>query len=212
MKELDLNTWSRREQFDFFQQAEDPFVGVVVELDVTKGYERCKQKGWSFHHYYHFLTIKLVNEIEEFRYRTVGGKPVVLDLIHVGTTLLREDKTFVFAYVDYSPEMTFEEFSQLATKNFDEALQGEGMQASERSRDLDIIHYTTVPWLNFKGLRLPKGFNKEDSVPKISFGKMVKQGEKKTMPIAIDVHHGLVDGYHLGQFVERLEELLDQGV
>jgi chloramphenicol O-acetyltransferase type A len=32
---------------------------------------------------------------------------------------------------------------------------------------------------------------------------------KKTMPMAVHVHHGLVDGYHVGQFAETFQKLMD---
>ncbi|TYP97099.1 chloramphenicol acetyltransferase [Sphingobacterium allocomposti] len=29
------------------------------------------------------------------------------------------------------------------------------------------------------------------------------------MPVSIHVHHGLVDGYHVGLFIDRYQELMD---
>jgi chloramphenicol O-acetyltransferase type A len=33
---------------------------------------------------------------------------------------------------------------------------------------------------------------------------------KKTMPVSVHVHHGLADGYHVGLFVERFQELMNE--
>jgi chloramphenicol O-acetyltransferase type A len=38
---------------------------------------------------------------------------------------------------------------------------------------------------------------------------MTEEKDKKTMPISIHVHHGLMDGYHVGLFIARLEELMN---
>ena len=32
---------------------------------------------------------------------------------------------------------------------------------------------------------------------------------KKTMPISVHVHHGLVDGYHVGLFLDALQQLMN---
>jgi chloramphenicol O-acetyltransferase len=43
-----------------------------------------------------------------------------------------------------------------------------------------------------------------------SFGKMkINENGKKTMPMSIHVHHGLVDGLHLGQFVDYFQEIIN---
>jgi len=39
---------------------------------------------------------------------------------------------------------------------------------------------------------------------------MMEQNGIKQMPISIHVHHALMDGFHVAQFVERFQELLLQ--
>lgn len=74
----------------------------------------------------------------------------------------------------------------------------------------NVIHYSSIPWLNFTSLSHARSFSFKDSCPKISFGKMMEQNGIKQMPISIHVHHALMDGFHVAQFVERFQELLLQ--
>jgi chloramphenicol O-acetyltransferase type A len=39
---------------------------------------------------------------------------------------------------------------------------------------------------------------------------MIEENGKKTMAIAVHVHHGLADGYHVGQFLTLLQELMNE--
>jgi chloramphenicol O-acetyltransferase type A len=39
--------------------------------------------------------------------------------------------------------------------------------------------------------------------------KISENGER-TMPMSIHVHHGLIDGMHLGQFVDFFQSIMDQ--
>ena len=48
MKIIDLNSWNRKEIYEHFIGLTDPFVAVVVELDVTKAYETAKASHSSF--------------------------------------------------------------------------------------------------------------------------------------------------------------------
>lgn len=45
-----------------------------------------------------------VNEVGEFRYRIIDNIPVCFDRIHVGTTIGREDGTFGFGFIEYTPD------------------------------------------------------------------------------------------------------------
>ena len=55
-----------------------------------------------------------------------------------------------------------------------------------------------------------RNFGVADSCPKISYGKVVEENEKKSMAISVTAHHGLVDGYHIGLFIEALQTELNK--
>ncbi|SDK18202.1 Chloramphenicol acetyltransferase [Pedobacter sp. ok626] len=50
----------------------------------------------------------------------------------------------------------------------------------------------------------------KDSVPKISFGKLTEINGKREMSVSIHVHHALMDGYHVGKFIEAFQELMNR--
>ncbi|RYG03106.1 MAG: hypothetical protein EOO02_09150 [Chitinophagaceae bacterium] len=66
-------------------------------------------------------------------------------------------------------------------------------------------HLSALPWLNFTSISHARAFSFPDSCPKISFGKLSEVEGKSLMPVSIHVHHGLMDGFHVAQFVERFE-------
>ena len=51
--------------------------------------------------------------------------------------------------------------------------------------------------------------NRNDSVPKISWGKYFTEGDKVLLPFSVQVHHALADGYHVGKYVNDLQKYLD---
>jgi chloramphenicol O-acetyltransferase type A len=76
---------------------------------------------------------------------------------------------------------------------------------------MNVIHFSTVPWVNFTSLSHARSFTFPDSCPKISFGKMmIGIDGKRTMSMSIHAHHGLMDGYHVGQFVDCFQELMNE--
>jgi chloramphenicol O-acetyltransferase type A len=204
---LDLATWKRRDQFAFFNQFEEPFFGVCVNIDCTKAYSVSKELGVSFFLYYLYQSLKAANAIEPFKYRIANGEVVVYDMVHASPTINRPDGTFGFSYIDYHP--SFDAFEKMAQKEIERVKNSSGLQLAISGEN--VIHYSSIPWINFTSLSHARSFSFKDSSPKISFGKMTEENGKRTMPVSIHVHHALMDGFHVGQYIDLFQELMECG-
>lgn len=205
---LDIETWNRKEHFRFFSQCDGPLFGIVADIDVTDGYSFCKENGIPFFLYYHFKSIAVVNRIEEFRYRTEGNEIIIFETIHVTTTISRTDNTFAFAFIPFTE--SFSEFTQSAKAEIERIRHSTGLGITPDTGRSDVIHFSTVPWIKFTGVTHARNFKHHDSVPKITFGKYFRKNERLMMPVSVNVHHGLMDGYHVGRFLELFEQLVNE--
>ena len=204
---LDLENWNRKEHFLFFKHLDEPFFGLTVEIDCTKAYATSKQLKTSFFAYYLHKTIVATNTIECFRYRIMDDAVYIYDTIDVSATIMREDKTFGFSLIEYSHD--FQVFAANTFKEIERIQNTSGLFTRE-FKDSNIIHFSALPWINFSSLSHARSYTFPDSCPKISFGKMMIDGNgKRTMSMSIHVHHGFMDGYHLGQFVDCFQELMN---
>ncbi|WP_196888410.1 CatA-like O-acetyltransferase [Aureivirga sp. CE67] len=207
MKIINQDNWKRKEYFDFFKGTTNPRIGVTVEMDITNGYQFCKDHKKSLHHFYHYNAHKAMHSVEELTYRIKGEDVVVYDELDIVTVLLHENKTFKLARCEFSEE--FETFSNNANKQFDKALKQKTMGMEVLTPNHDYVLYSTVPKLKFIGLRFSL-FDPQVTFPKVAFGKFYKDGNKVLMPFHIEVHHGLADGYHVGVYLENYQKMLDQ--
>ena len=205
MQKLDLNTWNRKEHFEFFSQMQEPFFGVTVPIDCTQAYIKSKELGITFFTYYLHKTLVAINTIAPFRYRIIDNEVYVFDRIDASATILREDKTFGFSWMEYAEDIN--EFAEITKKEITRIQNTTGLITREFPENQ--IHFSAVPWVNFTSYSHARSFTYPDSCPKISFGKMMAENGKKTMQMAIHVHHGLIDGYHVGQFISCFEELMN---
>ncbi|HRA71670.1 MAG TPA: chloramphenicol acetyltransferase [Flavobacterium sp.] len=205
---LDLENWPRKEHFLFFKQFEEPFFGLTVEIDCTKAYATAKQLGTSFFVYYLHKTLVAVNTIECFRYRINDDAVYIYDTIDVSATIMREDQTFGFSLIEYSPD--FKVFAANAFQEIERIQNTSGLLTREFPND-NLIHFSAVPWINFTSLSHARSYTFPDSCPKISFGKMMINNDgKRTMSMSIHAHHGLMDGFHVSQFIDCFQELMNQ--
>ena len=148
-----------------------------------------------------------VNKVENFRYRIIDNEVYVFDAIDASATIMRDDKTFGFYHIKF--EENLKVFSENTIKEIERVRNTTGLFTREFSL-INLIHFSTIPWINFTSLSHARSFSFPDSCPKITFGKIIDENNKKSMAISIHVHHGLVDGYHVGKFVNLFQKLMNE--
>ena len=202
--EIDLKTWKRREHFEVFKNFDEPLFGITVRVECSAAYKKAKQSGYPFSNYYLYLSLKTVNEIEEFRYRIEDDKVYCYDSVGAGPTIFREDETFGYGFFDYYEDI--EKFMSQAKIEADRVRAERGLKFTHAGED--IIHYSTLPWADFTAVNHARVLTVGRSIPKITFGKITREGDNMWLPVDIHANHALMDGFHVGKFVERFQELL----
>jgi chloramphenicol O-acetyltransferase type A len=205
-QELDIDSWERKDHYNFFKNFDEPFFGVIVDLDCTSAYKYCKENGFSFFLYYLHKSLLAANEIEPFKYRIIDEKVMVFDNVTASATINRPNGTFGFSYMDYFEK--FLEFEESAKKEIDRIQNSSGLVPAVSGEN--VIHYSSIPWIKFTSISHARSFSFKDSCPKISFGKMTDNNGKKEMPMSIHVHHALMDGFHVGEYIEKFQRLMNE--
>ncbi|QKX06617.1 chloramphenicol acetyltransferase [Aquimarina sp. TRL1] len=208
MKIIDISTWKRKEHFEFYKSFDEPFFGLVSEVDCSKAYRYSKNTKSSFYALYLHASISAINEIEEFKCRiNEQGTPVYYDTIHAGSVIARNNGTFAFGFIPYDTDLN--RFSNSLQKEIKAVHNSEGMRLNKETSRIDMIHYSAIPWSTFSGLTHARNFSVRDSIPKITFGKTYIKDTKVMMPVAVNLHHGLGDGLHIGMFLESFQNHLN---
>lgn len=202
---IDIASWIRKDHYEFFTQFEEPFFGITANIDCTIGYRYAKNHKLSFFLYYLYRALKAANSIENFRYRIVDKKVYLFDVINASPTVHRPDGTFGFSYMDFNEDESL--FYEHARQVIEKEKHSKGLVPAVSGEN--VIHFSALPWINFTSVSHARSFTFPDSCPKISFGMMTEQNGRRTMPVSVHVHHGLVDGYHVGLFYNQFQELMN---
>ncbi len=203
---LDIEQWNRKEIFTHFRTLKDPSFATVVHLNVTNVYTICKELNISFFAMYLYKCTKALNEVENFKYRIEDNRIAIYDTIHASATILRKDNTFGFSFIEY--EDNFEAFNSNFQKEKERILNSSNLFPPKYS--LGCFHCSALPWFSFTSHKEPVSGNKNDSVPQLSFGKIFKENKNWLMPVGINVNHALIDGYHVGKFLENFQKGLNK--
>ncbi|MCW8107847.1 chloramphenicol acetyltransferase [Alteromonas ponticola] len=205
--ELNIDTWERKAHYHFFKAYEEPFFGVSVDIDCTNAYTIAKSNGISFFLFYLHKALTAANIVEAFRYRIMNDSVVIHDNVNAASTINRPNGTFGFSNIEYKD--SFEEFEKQARDEIEQVRKGNDLLPSGAGDN--VIHFSALPWIKFTSVTHARNFSFADSCPKISIGKITDVGGKKIMPFSVHVHHALMDGYHLGLFIDEFQQLMNQG-
>ncbi len=199
---VDIAAWDRKEQFHFFKNYENPFFGLVADVDVTELLKYTKAGGYSFFAAYLYISQLMVNKIPEFRYRLIDQELLDYPVISAGSTVMKKNGVFTFCYFDYME--SFRAFEPHVLDQIEKCSDPDA-KLLDHDHDKAQIHYSVIPWLKFTGLSHPRNYGVDDSIPKIVFGKYEDVEGKMTMPISVEAHHALMDGFHMGQYFEGFQ-------
>ena len=202
---FNLETWPRRATFDFFRNYDDPFFNITAPVNVKGLHRWSKNTGSSFFLASLHAATQAANAVEAFRLRLLDGKLVQYDLVHVGSTVLMPDNTFRFCYFDYTPDR--KTFVRQGAQRIEQLKENAALDP--RDEALDLIHMSVIPWVSFTSFKHARRWGVADTVPKIVFGKYYEQNGRLLLPLSVEVNHAMMDGYHVGLYFEKIQEILE---
>ena len=204
-QEIDINTWNRKEIFQTFKDYADPFCGVTVNMNFTNVYNTAKHDGASFYLYYLHIIMQAVNNYDPIRLRLIDEKVYLYDHVGIAPTVGREDGTFCFCYFPYYNDR--EQFVSECQRITKEVKSQPIMKEKPTEEVRSSIYFSAVPWIQYTSIKNPLTQDPNDCNPRITTGRLFEQNGQKMMPFSILVHHALMDGFHIAQFLQRIEEL-----
>ncbi len=206
MKVLDIETWKRRQHFEFFRKLDMPHFSLCANVDITALHRLVKQHRLPFFKSVLYLVMRCANDIPEFRYRIRKEQVIEHDRVHPGFTTLVDEDTYSNCIADYDEDPN--RFFRNAEESI-ERVKHNPFVADPESRD-DLIYVTCIPWVAFTGVMHPLHLSPIDSVPRITWGKYFEDRERVLMPLSVQAHHALMDGAHAGKYYQKLQTYLDR--
>ena len=201
--DVDINNWPRKATYEFFKDYADPFFNFAAHIDVTAMYRFCKDNSLSLSLTALHGTLVAANEIREFRVRLVDGRLVEFDRIHATQTILNDDETFSFAYYEMKDDVLDFNTSGRAATEYYKRLKSFDVE-SERK---DLIYYSVIPWVSFTSFKHASRLDRTQTVPRIVFGKVFEDADRRLMPLSVEANHTIMDGLHVGRLFNRFQEI-----
>lgn len=201
---IDIENWNRKEYFNHYLSNVPCTYSMTVKLDITKIIDK-KQKLYPTMIYY---ITKVVNNHNEFKisFDENGNLGFFDKMIPCYTIFHKDTETFSNLWTDYFEQ--YNDFCNAYENGIKKYGNSHGM-VIKPDMPANNFPISMVPWTTFEGfnLNLQNGYNY--LLPIFTMGKYYKENDKYIMPISIQVHHAVCDGFHLCRFINELQEVIN---
>ena len=208
---IDINTWERKENYEFFLGFQNPTISITSEVECAGAKARAKAAGESFFLHYLYAVLRAVNEIPEFRFRIDSeGRVAYFDHVDMLTPIkVKENGRFFTIRLPWNTDFqTFYTTAKAIINDIDPNGNPYDMEKVGGKDLLDVILLSATPDLYFTSLTCTQEHRHGSNYPLMNAGKAILKEGKLVMPIAMTIHHGFIDGHHLSLFYKKVEEFL----
>ncbi|AOM05482.1 type A chloramphenicol O-acetyltransferase [Bacillus cereus] len=202
---IDREDWNRERYFEHYFKLKCTF-SMTVNVDITMLLEEVYQKGIKFYPVFIYLISRVVNNHKKFRtcFNDEGVLGYWEEMIPSYTIFHKDDKSFSSIWTDYSGD--FRTFY----KNYEDDMRCyasvHGFFMKENIPP-NVFPISSIPWTSFTGFNLNINNDENFLLPIITCGKYFNEGNKVMLPVSLQVHHSVCDGYDASKFIEDLQQL-----
>ncbi|KFC81247.1 type A chloramphenicol O-acetyltransferase [Buttiauxella agrestis] len=204
---VDLSRWARKEHFEVFQSFAQSTINQTVLIDITELLKHIREAGWKFYPTIIFLLSKIVNSHAEFRMAIKNNELVIWNEIHPSYTIFHnETETFSSLWSHYDGNI--HHFQDIYSE--DVARYGNNLSYWPKGESRENIFFVSaIPWVSFTSFNINVANMQNFFAPMFTLGKYYKQDGKVLLPLAVQVHHSVCDGFHVARLINELQEMSD---
>lgn len=200
-----MKKWDRKEYFEHYYSDVPCTYSMTVKLDITKIIEK-KMKLYPTM-LYNLTTI--VNRHREFRtaFNNKGELGIYNEMIPSYTIFHKDTETFSNIWTNYSPIL--EDFCKDYENDLQKFSNKKGF-IGKPSLPQNNFTVSMIPWTSFESFNLNLNNGHDYLKPIFTMGKYYEDNEKIILPLAIQVHHAVCDGFHVCRFIKELQDLINK--
>ena len=205
-QKIDKAHWTRSEYFQHYFSDVPCTYSITVKLDVTPIKERSIKLYPAM--LYHLTTI--VNRHAEFRtaINEAGDLGVYSNMHPCYTVFHKDTETFSNLWTAYTPDL-----GQFCAAYEADLRKYGARHGMVRKPDIppNTFPVSMLPWTVFDGFNLNLKNGYSYLLPIFTMGRTFPENGRTILPISIQVHHAVCDGFHVCRFVSELQAQIQGG-
>lgn len=201
---IDLESWDRKPYFDHYLNQVRCTFSMTAHIDITELRQLLREQDLKLYPAFLYMVTKAVNAHRQFRttYDAEGHLGYWERMIPSYTFFHQDDQTFSTMWTDFSDD--FHQFQQSYTANMNIYGTNKGLVAKDMEPPY-TFPVSCIPWVSFTGFNLNIYGDGQYLLPIITSGKYVEQEGRVLLPVSLQVHHAVCDGYHASLFMNEVQ-------
>ena len=198
---IDPEHWSRKEYYLHFINDVRCTYSVCVNIDITN------LKGYKLYPTILWLLTGTVNQMPEFRTALTEEGLGIYDRMNPTYTIFNKaGENFSAIWTEYSENyLDFLKAYEEDTAQYT----GSTVISPKPGRPNNSFDVSMLPWFTFTALNINVFDDGKHLLPIFTMGKYFEENGKRLLPLSVQVHHAVCDGYHVGKFLGLLQEAID---
>ncbi len=201
---INMDNWDRKECFEHYYNNAKCTYSLTVDMDITNLYKYIKKHNLRLYPTFTWIVTKALNNHEEFKMAfNAEGKLGYFDFISPCYSVLNE-KTKVMSdlFTEYTDD--FNEFYKAMVNDL-EMYKRDTKYTTAFAENFYIV--SSVPWITYSSFNVNNETNMPMLFPMVTWGKYYEKDEKIFMPVSLQVHHSIADGYHCSLFYDEVKNI-----
>lgn len=203
-KKIDINNWSRKSCYNNFINDTPCTYSMCVNIDITHLLTIVKNSDIKFFPTFLYALSNIINNHKEFRMSLDTEENLgYYDICNPCYTVFhKETETFTNVWTEYNENFN----SFYKNYQYDITKYENDCENSKELKESNVFNVSCIPWTSFTGfnLNLQKGY--KYLTPIFTIGKYFESDNKTLLPLAVQVHHAVCDGFHVSRFLNELQD------
>lgn len=200
---INRDKWKRKEYFEHYLSTVPCTYSMTTKLDITN----IRQKGFKLYPTMLYQLTAAVNRHEPFRMSLNDRDELILyaNMEPSYTVFHKETETFSNIWTSYSDD--YETFC----RRYEEDVQHYGnieRFIAKPNTPENSFTVSMIPWTTFDAFNLNIS-NFRYLIPIFTIGKFIEDSGHFYLPLAVQVHHAVCDGFHVCKFVNDVQTQID---
>lgn len=203
---VNLAEWDRGSLFQFYIENMRIVMSLTVEIDVAPLLAYAKKNNLKFYPAMIWTVSKVINSHDEFKYSwDKDGNLIRWNFISPSYTVFnQEDECFSKFVTEYTDDLL--EFYKRAMEDQIKYQEARAILADQPQNFFDV---SCLPWIKYQHFDLHVFDEGKFLAPVVTWGKFEVENGKARMPLTMNIHHAVADGFHLSRFFNEVQELID---
>ena len=181
-------------------------MSLTADVNVTNLRAYSKKNNLNFYPLMLWVVSKIINSHDEFKYSWDDvGNLIKWDFVSPSyTDFHADDENFVKMVTEYSDDLF--EFCSRVDKDRQRHKNERAILFNQPPNFFDV---SCLPWIKYSHFDIHVFDEGKFLAPVVTWGKFEEKDGKLIMPLTMNIHHAVADGFHLSRFFNEVQELMD---